>query len=78
MSHIVTIQTEIRDINAIRAACKRMGWELVEGQQKFRAYYGHRNLCAHAIKVPGAEYRSRRTGTPGTLAGWPTSPERTA
>ena len=38
MSHIVTIQTELRDLAAIKAACKRMGWELLEGQHAFKWY----------------------------------------
>ncbi|MCX7428798.1 MAG: hypothetical protein NTW96_24625 [Planctomycetia bacterium] len=38
MSHIVTIKTELRDIAAIKAACKRMGWQLLEGQHTFRWY----------------------------------------
>ena len=38
MSHIVTIEPELYDPAAIRAACKRVGWELVEGRQTFRWY----------------------------------------
>jgi len=40
MSHIVTIKTELRDLAAIKAACKRMGWQLVEGQHTF-SWWGH-------------------------------------
>jgi hypothetical protein len=34
----VTIKTELRDLAAIKAACKRMGWQLVEGQTTFQWY----------------------------------------
>ncbi len=35
MSHIVTIRTEVRDVTAIRAACKRLGLaEPVQGSAK--------------------------------------------
>lgn len=38
MSHLVTIATQLRDLAASRAACKRMGWELLEGQKTFEWY----------------------------------------
>ena len=35
MSHIVTIRTEVRDVAAVRAACKRLGLaEPVQGETK--------------------------------------------
>lgn len=70
MSHIVTIKTELRDLQAIRAACKRLGWTFVEGQRTY-AWYGRYmgdsqlpegiavdqlGKCDHAIRVPGASY----------------------
>jgi len=39
MSHIVTIETQLTDLAAVKAACKRMGWVLVEGQKTF-AWFG--------------------------------------
>lgn len=70
MSHIVTIKTELRDLQAIRAACKRLGWTFVEGQRTYAwygRYMGDSQLpegitqeelghCDHAIRVPGASY----------------------
>lgn len=36
MSHVVEIKTEMRDLNAITAACKRLGWTLKENQTSYR------------------------------------------
>ncbi len=38
MSHIVTVSVELRDLAAVKAACQRMGWQLVENQRTFRWY----------------------------------------
>lgn len=67
MSHIATIQVEIRDLDCLRAAAKRLGLEWREGQQKYRWYgrsvgdyplptgFAAEDLgkCQHAIGVPG-------------------------
>lgn len=70
MSHVVTIATEIRDLQAVKAACKRLGWEFLEGQTTYK-WYGESvgdyplptgftaadlGKCHHAIRVPGARY----------------------
>lgn len=70
MSHVVTITTELRDLEAIKAACKRLNWQFKEGQTTYK-WYGHsvgdypmpagmteKDLghCTHAIGVPGARY----------------------
>lgn len=35
MSHVVTIKCELRDLSAIEAACKRLGWTFVRDQKTF-------------------------------------------
>lgn len=38
MSHVVTIKCELRDLTAIEAACKRLGWTFKRGQNTFKWY----------------------------------------
>lgn len=37
--HVVSCQVEIKDLTALEAACKRLGWEFCRGQTKY-AWYG--------------------------------------
>lgn len=67
MSHVTTIDLEIKDLPSLAAACKRIGLELVEGQETYRWYgtsVGDYPLpegftvedlghCEHAIRLPG-------------------------
>ncbi len=39
MSHVATVETKLTDLQAVKAACERMGWQFVEGQKKY-AWYG--------------------------------------
>jgi hypothetical protein len=70
MSHVSEIEIKIKSLDALRAACERMGFQFVEGQKSYK-WYGRfvgdspipvgvkvENLgkCVHAIKVPGASY----------------------
>ena len=70
MSHIVSISVEMTDLIAVKAACKRLGWEFKEGQSTY-AWYGRSvgdyplpagmtkddlGKCNHAVGVPGASY----------------------
>lgn len=55
MSHVSEIELKIKSLEALKAACARLGLELIEGQQTFRSYYGL-NKCSHAIRIPGASY----------------------
>ena len=49
MSHIVSIQTEVRDANAVRAACQRLGLpQPVQG--KHRLYGGQ--VTGLAVQLP--------------------------
>lgn len=66
MSHIAQIDLEIRDLEALKLACNRLGLEFREGQQKYRwwgqsqgdyplpAGYAVEDLgkCIHAIGIP--------------------------
>lgn len=53
MSHIVQIQTEVRDAAAVRAACARLGLPSpVEGVA--RLYSG--NVAGLAVQLPGWRY----------------------
>jgi hypothetical protein len=53
LSHIVTIETEVRDAAAVRAACKRLGLaEPVEGKTKL--YSGE--ASGLALQLPGWQY----------------------
>ena len=70
MSHVSTIEIEIKDIEALKAACQRLGYEFREGQTSYRwfgRFVGNYPLpqgfkvedlgrCTHAIRVPGADY----------------------
>jgi len=38
MSHVVTVKTRMDDLSAVRAACKTLGWEFLEGQQTYNWY----------------------------------------
>ncbi|TAK09316.1 MAG: DUF1257 domain-containing protein [Candidatus Manganitrophaceae bacterium] len=70
MSHITKIDIEVTDLTALKAACRRLGFTVVDGQKTYR-WYGRpvgeaplpeglsiENLgrCDHAISIPGAEY----------------------
>ena len=67
MSHVATIDLHIKDLAALKAACRTLGLEFVEGQTTFRWYGRHvgdyplpegfttadMGLCDHAIRLPG-------------------------
>lgn len=70
MSHVTKIEIEIRDLEALAAACTRIGCTFVPGQG-FYAWYGTSvgdtplpegfaeedlGKCEHAIRVPRASY----------------------
>jgi len=70
MSHVVDIDITINDLEAIKAMCKRQGWEFVENATTYK-WYGHfvgnyampegyteadLGKCIHKIKVPGCTY----------------------
>lgn len=52
MSHLAEIECEIRDMQAVRAACAKLGWELKENVGEFQAWYD-KQKADHAIVIPG-------------------------
>ena len=70
MSHIAEIDVEIRSLEALQAACRRLGFEFVAGQREYRWFGRYMKdyplpkdvtvadlgHCDHAIRVPGARY----------------------
>ena len=70
MSHITTIKTEIRDLDALKGACAECGVAFIEGQTTYQ-WFGESvgdyplpegvtkeqlGKCSHAIRVPGVAY----------------------
>ncbi len=65
MSHVATIEIQIKDLAALKAACKKLGLEFLEGQTTYRwygRYVGDYPLpegfdpsdmgkCEHALRV---------------------------
>ncbi len=68
MSHISQIEVEIKDLKALKSACKQLGFYFIENQQQYRWYgkwLGRQPLpigiteeelgkCNHAVHVPTA------------------------
>lgn len=53
MSHMSKIgEIKVRNIEALKSACGKMGLEFREGQKTAR-YHGSESRCSHAIRVPG-------------------------
>lgn len=56
MSHIATIKTEIKDLEAVKLACAELGLEFLEGQKTCKFYpkagSPQTHPCDHAIKLP--------------------------
>ena len=70
MSHIAKIEMEINDLDALKKACKSLGFQFMENQKTY-IWYGRWvgdtplpqgvniediGKCTHAIKVPEAVY----------------------
>ena len=65
MSHVATVEIQIKDLAALKAACKKLGLEFLEGQTTYRwygRYVGDYPLpegfapsdmgkCEHALRV---------------------------
>ena len=52
MSHFTTIETQIRDVNALREACREMGLDVIE-QAEARGFGGQRRRGDLVIKLAG-------------------------
>jgi hypothetical protein len=67
MSHVATVDLEVKDLDALAEACNAIGLELVRGQQTYEWYGTHvgdypvpagfvkedLGKCDHAIRIPG-------------------------
>lgn len=73
MSHVASIELEIRDLEALRLACEPLGLELVIGQRTYN-WYGRSvgdtalpagftkeelGLCEHAIRIKGTNMNGK-------------------
>lgn len=38
MSHVASVEVTITDLNALKEACKALGWKFLEGQKTYRWY----------------------------------------
>lgn len=70
MSHISRIELEIRDLQSLKDACKKLGFQFMDGQKRYLWYgkwVGNQPLpdgiseedlgkCSHAVRVPEAVY----------------------
>ncbi len=56
MSHISKIELEVKDLDALNRACKRLGLSMARGQKHFKWFGQKDGDCDHAIKVPNARY----------------------
>lgn len=65
MSHISKIELEVNDLNTLDRACKRLGLQLVKGQNSFRWYGRKGGTCDHVIRIPEADYEIGITRTEG-------------
>jgi len=55
MSHITTVETQIRDIEALREACEALGCQL-EGPGQIVGFFRDMGHADHVIKLPGTNY----------------------
>lgn len=70
MSHVATIEIQLKDLDALDAACRRVGIEFLRDKPTFAWFGTHvgdyplpagftaedMGRCEHAIRVPGATY----------------------
>jgi hypothetical protein len=54
MSHIATVQTEIRSLESLSAACRRLGLGLP--QHGTHRLFGGQTATGYAVKLPGWRY----------------------
>lgn len=79
MSHVTTIDIEIRDLDALKAAVREFGAEFIEGKTTYN-WYGRSvgdyplpkgmtaeqlGKCSHVIRVPGVRYEIGVVKLPG-------------
>jgi hypothetical protein len=54
MSHVVTIKTQMKDVETLRASCVALGYDFVE-RAKIRLFDGTQHVGAR-VKIPGWQY----------------------
>lgn len=54
MSHIVQIKTEVKDVDAVQAACRRLGLETA--QNGHHVLFAGQSADGLAVKLPGWSY----------------------
>ncbi len=72
MSHFATIQTEIRDIQALRAACHELGVLLIDSADA-RGFGNNRRHGDHVIRLKGpydVAVNREESGTYGLTTDW--------
>jgi hypothetical protein len=72
MSHFATIQTQIKDIAALRDACRELGVELIENTQA-RGYGSNTHKGEYVIKLKGpydVAVNRQPDGTFGLTTDW--------
>lgn len=62
MSHVTTIDIEVRDLDALSAACDRLRLRLDRDVKTFRNFMGRQSPCDHTITVIGAEETAYQIG----------------
>lgn len=51
MSHLVTLRTQISNLDCLNTACDKLGLDLKLGQKSFKSYGSSRPRCEHAISL---------------------------
>ena len=74
MSHFTTIETQVRDLDALREACEDLGLQLLSGVP-CRGYAGATRKAAHVIRLKGpydiaVEPSKEKDGTYGLTTDW--------
>jgi hypothetical protein len=72
MSHVESVGVHIVDLEALKAACQRLGIDFREGQKTYQAWAG-KIPCDHAIHVEGIAYEIGvvpETGEVGVTNSW--------
>lgn len=59
MSHVATVDVEIKNLDWLEKACRKIGLEFVRGQTEFFAYSDR--PCEHVIRVPGQQEMKKKT-----------------
>jgi hypothetical protein len=52
MSHVVTVQTQFRNLTALAEACKQLGYEFRGGKHSVKLYSGAVE-CEASVTIPG-------------------------